>query len=187
MTKLLILIVLFLSFCSFTITKPLINLNERHTITQDTIPEVLISLTKKERYKLYLNDCNTVVQDTILQSGYLKFDTIRLQSIPENEIYLGKVIVKSIQVSNDFANIITRDTVWNEIGIPEYRSTYNYYVLAKHPLPIKKITEIDFWNKIMVSRLMAITWKKSKPLLYNDWEKYINNKSNRSSTTEQYF
>jgi hypothetical protein len=156
-------------------------------ITNDTIPEVIVSGTKKERYKIYLNRCNEIVKDTILQTGYLNFDTMRVSSIPLNKIYFGKIIIKSVQISKEMANIVLQDTIWNLIEAPEYRSTWDYYVLAKHPMPIRKIVDFDYSNKIIVKRPKVYSFKRSKPLLFNDWDKYINNKSYRTSTPEQYF
>jgi len=54
-------------------------------------------------------------------------------------------------------------------------------------MPVKEIVEIDYSNKIIVTRLKEYMMKRSKPLPKSDWEKYINNKSNRNSPTEQYF
>lgn len=162
-------------------------MNNDNTITSDTIPEVIVSSAKSERYKIYLKYCNELVIDTILQTGYLDFDTLRVPSIPVNKLYFGKPIIKSLQISKELANIIVMDTIWNLIEAPEYRSTWEYYVLAKHPMPITKIIEIDYSNKIIVSRPKEFTMKRSKPLSISDWDKYINNKSNRNSPTEQYF
>lgn len=184
---LLISIIVLISFYAFTNTKPQIYLNNDITITNDTIPEIIVSSTKAKRYTIYLNYCNEIVKDTILQTGYLNFDTLRVTSIPVNRLYFGKPIIKSLEISKELANIIVMDTIWNLIEAPEYRSTWEYYVLAKHPMPIKKIVEIDYSNKIIVSRQKEYTMKRSKPLPISDWDKYINNKSGRNSTTEQYF
>ena len=187
MPKLLITIMLFISFCAFTNRNPHVYVNKNNTITNDTIPEIIVSSTKADRYKIYLNYCNEIVKDTILQTGYLDFDTLRVPSIPVNMLYFGKPIIRSLQISKEIANIIVMDTIWNLIEAPEYQSTWDYYVLAKHPMPIIKIDKIDFSNKIIVSRPREYTMKRNKPLLISDWDKYINNKSNRNSPTEQYF
>ena len=84
-------------------------------MTGDTIPEIVVSTNKTEGYKIYLNHCNELVIDTILQSGYLDFDTLRVVSIPANQLYFGKMIIKSLQISKDLANIIVQDTIWNAI------------------------------------------------------------------------
>jgi hypothetical protein len=185
--KLVITIIVLISFCAFTNKKPLIYVNNNKVITNDTIPEVIVSSAKAKRYKVYLNYCNEIVKDTILQTGYLNFDTLRIASIPVNKIYFGKPIIKSVQISKELANIIVMDTIWNVIEAPEYRSTWEYYVLAKHPMPITKIVEIDYSNKIIVTRLREYLMKRSKPLPISDWDKYIYNKSGRNSPTEQYF
>ena len=192
--KLLIAIILLVGFCAFTDKKPQNPVSKGNAITNDTIPEVivsspkLISKSKSDRYKIYLKYCNEIVKDTILQTGYLDFDTLRVSSIPGNKLYFGKSIIKSLQLSKELANIIVMDTIWNKIEAPEYRSTWEYYVLAKHPMPAKKnIIEIDYTNKIIVTRLREYMMKRSKPLPISDWDKYINNKSSRNSPTEQYF
>jgi len=187
MPRILITIVLLISFYAFTNRKPQISVNNDNMITNDTIPEIIVSSTKALRYKIYLNHCNEIVKDTILQTGYLDFDTLRVSSIPVNKLYFGKPVIKSLQISKELANIIVMDTIWNLIEAPEYRSTWEYYVLAKHPMPAKKIVEIDYTNKIIVSRLREYAMKRSKPLPISDWDKYINNKSGRNSPTEQYF
>lgn len=174
--KLLITIILLISFYAFTNRELQIYVNIDNTITNDTIPEVIGSGSKAERYKIYLDSCNEIVKDTILQTGYLKFDTLRVSSIPANNLYFGKPIIKSVQISKELANIIVMDTIWNLIEAPEYRSTWDYYVLAKHPVPINKIVEIDYSNKIIVSRPKEYMMKRSKPLSISDWDKYIDNK-----------
>ncbi len=192
MSKLLIIIILLVAFCAFTNKKPQ-NPVKGNAITSDTIPEVIVSSPKRtsnsksDRYKIYLKYCNEIVIDTILQTGYLNFDTLRVPSIPVNKLYFGKPIIKSLQLSKELANIIVMDTIWNIIEAPEYRSTWEYYVLAKHPMPVKEIVEIDYTNKIIVTRLRGYMMKRNKPLPISDWDKYINNKSNRNSPTEQYF
>jgi hypothetical protein len=185
--KLLITIISLLSFYAFTNINPQISVNNDNMITNDTIPEIVVSSAKADRYNIYLNHCNEIVKDTILQTGYLDFDTLRVPSIPVNKIYFGKPVIKSLQISKELANIIVMDTIWNFIEAPEYRSTWEYYILAKHPMPTKKIVEVDYSNKIIVSRQKEYTMKRSKPLPISDWDKYINNKSGRNSPTEQYF
>jgi hypothetical protein len=184
---------LYFVFYTLTNTEPQIYLNKDNTFTNDTIPEIIVSSKKTssskkaELYKIYLSYCNEIVKDTILQTGYLKFDTLSVSSIPADKIYLGKPIIKSVQISNDLANIVLADTIWNLLEAPEYRSSYDYYVLAKHPVPIRKIVYFDYSDKIIVKRPKVYTFKRSKPLLFNDWDKYINNKSYRTSTIEQFF
>lgn len=185
--KSLIIIMILISFYAFANKKPQIYINNDNLISHDTIPEIVVSSKKAEKYKFYLNYCNELVKDTILQTGYLDFDTLRISSIPVNKLYFGKLIVKSVQISKELANIIVMDTIWNLIEVPEYRSTWDYYVLAKHPMPISKIIEIDYSDKIIVSRPKEFTMKRSKPLVFSDWDKYINNKTDRTSPTEQYF
>ncbi len=193
--KQLIIITLLTSLCAFGNKKPYPSINNDNTITNDTIPEIIVSskkakvFSKKAKlYKIYLNYCNEIVTDTILQTGYLNFDTLRVPSIPANKLYFGNPIIKSVQISKELANIIVMDTIWNLIEAPEYRSTWEYYVLAKHPMPpVKKIVEIDYSNKIIVSRPKEYFMKRSKPLPISDWDKYIYNKSSRNSPTEQYF
>jgi len=200
-----IIIALLLIFCAFTSKKPLIYINNDYTITKDTIPEnmvsskndnkiaqdsipeIIVSSKKEGGYTVYLNYCNEIVIDTILQTGYLDFDTLRVSSIPENKLHFGKPIIKSLQISKELANIIVMDTIWNLLEAPEYRSTWEYYILAKHPMPVKEIVEIDYSNKIIVTRLREYMMKRNKPLPKSDWEKYIKNKSIRNSPTEQYF
>jgi hypothetical protein len=185
--KSLIIIMLFISVCAFTNKKPLTDGTRDITITQDTIPEIIVSSKKEGGYTVYLKYCNEIVIDTILQTGYLDFDTLRVSSIPENKLHLGKPIIKSLQISKELANIIVMDTIWNLIEAPEYRSTWEYYILAKHPMPAKEIVKVDYSNKIIVTRLKEYLMKRSKPLPKNEWEKYIKNKSGRNSPTEQYF
>lgn len=186
--KTLITIILLISCYAFTNRKPEIYVNKEKSITNDTIPEIVVSSAKAKRYKAYLDHCNEIVKDTILQTGFLNFDTLRVNSIPVNRLYFGKPIIKSLQISKELANIIVMDTIWNLIEAPEYRSTWEYYVLAKHPMPPAKNTvEIDYTNKIIVSRPKVYLMKRSKPLPISDWDKYINNKSSRNSPTEQYF
>ncbi|MFA5327366.1 MAG: hypothetical protein WC384_06215 [Prolixibacteraceae bacterium] len=187
MTKSLIFILLFASLCAFSKTKPLVFRNECNTSTQDTIPEIVVQISKSERYKIYLKDCNEVIMDTILQTGYIKFDTIRVSSIPSNNMYSGKTIIKSLKISKDITNIIVADTVWNELGTPEYRSSWNYYVLANHPIPASSKKSPEYSHKIIVSRPKVYAWKKSKPLDFNEWTKYIYSKPTRTKTKEQYF
>lgn len=179
---------LFISFFANAKSKYELNLNDDYRFTKDTIEEVTVSLTKEERYQLYLKDCNTIVTDTIQESGYLNFDTIRVSAIPENMTYLNKPVIKSVQLSKGIANIIVADTIWNVIDAPEYRSTWEYYVLAKNPMPISNKIQIDLSDKIVVFRMRVYTWKKRKPLILKDWDKYINNKKpSRNSLNEQYF
>lgn len=184
--KLLLIMVLFSILCAFTNSRPDFYINKYPRSTNDTIQEIVVS-GKTERYKIYLNYCNELVIDTILQSGYLNFDTMRVASIPVSSFYLGKTIIKSLQITKDLANIIVMDTIWNLLEAPEYRSTYDYYILAKNPLPPKKTDNFDYSNKVIVFKPKVFTLKRSKPLPYNDWDKYINNKQNRRTTIEQYF
>ena len=185
--KLLIIPVLYIAICAFSVNRTNLIASNSFRMTGDTIPEIVVSTNKTEGYKIYLNHCNELVIDTILQSGYLDFDTLRVVSIPANQLYFGKMIIKSLQISKDLANIIVQDTIWNAIEAPEYRSTYDYYVLAAYPMPEPKKIEIDYTNKIIVFRPRVYTLKRSKPLPYNDWDRFINNKPTRTSTTEQYF
>ena len=119
-------------------------MNGIYRISNDSIEEVTASPTIEESYQIYLNDCNTIVKDTIRESGYINFDTIRVTSIPEDMIYFNKPVIKSIQISEGIANIIVADTIWNIIEAPEYRSTWEYYELAKNPMQyqIKSILTI---------------------------------------------
>jgi hypothetical protein len=188
MARLFFILLLFVSFYGFTKSKPDIYLNRYQIISKDTIAEIVVSSTKLERYKIYLNDCNEVVKDTITQSGFLAFDTIRVFSIPENKMFSGKAIISSIEISKGIANIVVVDTVWNDLEAPEYRSNWEYYILAKHPLPISNDPFFDYSDKILVFRLKIYTWKKRKPLLFNEWDKYIiNKKSSRRFQNDQYF
>ena len=193
MTKSLIIIVLYFAFYTLTDTAPQIYLNKKKTLLADTIPEIVVTSKKTESnkktdlYNIYLNYCNEIVKDTILQTGYLKFDTLIVSSIPTNKFYFGKPIVKSFQISKEIANIVLADTIWNLLEPPEYRSTSDYYVLAKHPVPIRNIVFFDYSDKIIVTRPKVYSFKRSKPLIFDDWDKYIINKSNRTSTNEQFF
>jgi hypothetical protein len=187
MPKSLITIILLISFYAFTNKNPEIYLNNDNSISNDTIPEIIVSSKKEGGYTVYLKYCNEIVIDTILQTGYLDFDTLRVSSIPENKLHMGRPIIKSLQISKELANIIVMDTIWNLIEAPEYRSTWEYYILAKHPMPAKEIVEVDYSNKIIVTRLKEYLMKRSKPLPKSEWEKYINNKSGRNAPTEQYF
>ncbi|MFY9151393.1 MAG: hypothetical protein WAO52_05230 [Prolixibacteraceae bacterium] len=174
-------------FYAFTTRKPIINILDYSRITNDTIPEVVVSSKKTERYQLYLKSCNELVSDTILQTGYLNYDTLRVATIPANQLYFNKIVIKSLQISKDLANIIVMDTIWNEIEAPEYQSYYDYYIIAKYPMPPRKTDNFDYSNKIIVFRPRIYTLKRSKPLPYNDWDRFINNKPTRVSTSEQYF
>jgi len=193
MTKSLIIIMLYFAFYTLTDTEPQIYLNKDNTLRIDTIPEIVVtskkteSSKKTELYNIYLNYCNEIVKDTILQTGYLKFDTLIVSSIPANKIYFGKPIVKSFQISKEIANIVLADTIWNLLEPPEYRSSADYYFFTKLPVPIRNIVFFDYSDKIIVTRPKVYAFKRSKPLLFNDWDKYINNKPNRTSTTEQFF
>ena len=193
MTKSLIIVVLYCAIYTSADTEPQIYLNKDNTLRIDTIPEIVVTSKKSvpskkaELYEIYLNYCNEIVKDTILQTGYLKFDTLIVPSIPVNKFYFGKPIIKSFQISKEIANIVLADTIWNLLEPPEYRSTSDYYVLAKHPVPIRNIVFFDYSDKIIVTRPKVYSFKRSKPLIFDDWDKYINNKSNRTSTTEQFF
>ncbi|MDP3181171.1 MAG: hypothetical protein Q8M67_05120, partial [Bacteroidota bacterium] len=99
-------------------------------------------------------------------------DTIRVTSIPEDLIYFNKPVIESIQISKGIANIIVADTIWNVNEIPEYRSTYDYYVLGKNPMPIPNKIKPDYSNKIIVFRMRVYTWKKRKPLIFKEWDQY---------------
>ncbi len=187
MAKLLTIILLFASLCALSKTAPRGCLNACIAITTDTIPEIVVQISKSDRYNIYLKDCNQLITDTILQTGYIQFDTIRAKTIPANPTYFGKRIVKAVQLSVEIANIVVADTVWNEINAPEYRSSWNYYFLAHHPMPEVKLPDFDYSDKIIVKRLREYTWKKSRPLDFNDWEKYIYNKPVRTSQKENYF
>jgi len=167
---------LFISVCVTSKTKHQSLLNDDCKISKDTIEEDTVSLTKEERYKIYLNDCNTIVKDTIRESGYINFDTVRVSSIPEDMTYFNKPVIKSVQISVGIANIVVADTIWNEIEAPEYRSTWEYYVLAKNPLPKSNKINPDYSNKIIVFRMRVYTWKKRKPLIFKEWDNYISNK-----------
>lgn len=85
-----IVVMLFVSVCATSKTKHQLFLIDDYRISKDTIEEVTASLTKEERYKIYVNDCNTIVKDTIRESRYINFDTIRVTSIPEDMIYFNK-------------------------------------------------------------------------------------------------
>lgn len=192
--KSLIITLLIISLCAFTNKKPKIYVNKDNLITNDTIPETIISSKKAivsnkkaKLYKIYLDYCNEIVVDTIQQTGYLVFDTLRVSSIPVNKLYFGKPIIKSVQISKEIANIIVMDTVWNLIEAPEYRSTWEYYVLAKNPIPKTKTIDIDYSNKIIVSRPKEYPMKRSKPLVFRDWKKYIYKKTGRISPAGQYY
>lgn len=176
MAKLSIIVMLFISVCATAKTKHQSLLNGV-TVSIDTIEESTLPLTKEESYELYLNDCNTIVKDTIRQSGYISFDTIRVSSIPEDRIYLNKPVIKSVQLSGENAIIIVADTIWNEMEAPEYRSTWEYYVLAKNPMPESNTINSDYSNKNIVFRMTVYSWKKRKPLSSVEWDKYINNKN----------
>jgi len=178
MTKLIIIIILFTSVCATAKTKYQSYLNGVR-VSSDTIEKVTGSLTKEESYEIYLKDCNTIVKDTIRESGYINFDTIRVTSIPEDMIYFNKPVIKSVQLSKGVANIIVADTIWNVIEAPEYRSTWEYYVFAKKPMSLSNKINPDYSNKIIVFRMRVYTWKKRKPLLFKEWDKNI-------STTKNY-
>ena len=173
--KLFIIVLLFVSVCATAKTKHQSFRNDDYRISKDTIEEDTVSQTKEERYKIYLNDCNTIVEDTIRESGYINFDTIIVSSIPEDMIYFNKPVIKSVQLSNGIVNIIVADTIWNVIEAPEYRSTWEYYRLAKNPIPISKKINLDYSKKIIVFKMRVYTWKKRKPLILKEWDKYINN------------
>ncbi len=182
MKKLFIILMLFISVCATAKPKHPSFLNGASRVSIDTIEEVTASLSKKESYEIYLNDCNTIVTDTIRESGYINFDTIRVASIPEDMIYFNKPVIKSVQLSKGIANIIVADTIWNEIGAPEYRSTWEYYVLAKNQMPKSNKINPDYSNKIMVFRMKVYTWKKRKPLTFEDWDANISTIKNYSET-----
>jgi hypothetical protein len=171
MTKLLIIFILFISVCANAKTKHQSFLTGIHNVSND-------SNEIEESYKIYLNDCNTIIKDTIRESGYINFDTIRVTSIPEDHIYFNKPVVKSVQISNGVANIIVADTIWNVIKAPEYRSSWDYYVLAKNPIPISNRINPDYYNKKIVFRMKVYSWKKSKPLIYKEWDQYRSTLSN---------
>lgn len=192
--KLLIITLILISLSAFTNKKPKIYVNKDNLITNDSTPETIISSKKaivsnkkSKLYKMYLDYCNEIVVDTIQQTGYLVFDTLRVSSIPVNKLYFGKPIIKSVQISKEIANIIVMDTVWNLIEAPEYRSTWKYYVLAKNPIPKTKRIDIDYSNKIIVSRPKEYPMKRSKPLVFRDWKKYIYKKTGRISPAGQYY
>ena len=178
MTKLFIIVILFVSVCATAKTKHQSFLNGVYRVSNDSIKEAIVSLTKEESYKIYLNDCNTIVKDTIRESGYINFDTIRVTSIPEDMIYFNKPVIKSVQISNGIADIIVADTIWNVIEAPEYRSTWEYYFLAKNPIPISKKINTDYSNKIIVFRMRVYTWKNRKPLILKEWDEYISTARN---------
>jgi hypothetical protein len=178
MKKLFIILILFISVWANAKTKYPSFLNGASRVSIDTIKEVTASLTKKESYEIYLNDCNTIVKDTIRESGYINFDTIRVSSIPEDMMYFNKPVIKSVQLSNGIANIIVADTTWNVIRAPEYRSTWEYYILAKNQMPKSNKINPDYSNKIMVFRMKVYTWKKRKPLTFEDWDANISTTSN---------
>ena len=87
--KPLIGIILIISFCAFTNRKPQICLKGNTVLTNDTIPEIVISSEKAKRYKTYLNHCNEIVKDTILQTGYLNFDHIENTNNPKEYALFG--------------------------------------------------------------------------------------------------
>ena len=191
--KSLIITLLFISLCALTNKKSNIYVNKDNLIANDTTPEPIISSKKaivsnkkSKLYKIYRDYCNEIVVDTIQQTGYLVFDTLRVSSIPVNKLYFGKPIINSVQISKEIANIIVIDTVWNLMEAPEYRSTWEYYVLAKNPIPKTKKIDIDYSNKIIVSRPKEYTMKRSKPLVFSDWKKYIYKKTSGTSPTEEY-
>mgnify|MGYP001810229635 FL=1 len=173
---------LFVSVRATTETTHQLFLNGSYKVSIDTIEEVPVSLTKKESYEIYLNDCNTIVKDTIRESGYINFDTIRVSSIPKDMMYFNKPVIKSVQISNGIANIIVTDTTWNVIEAPEYRSAWEYYVLAKNQMPKSNEINPDYSNKIMVFRMKVYTWKKRKPLTFEDWDANISTTSNYPET-----
>jgi hypothetical protein len=188
MIKLFVILFSFISFYGYSKTKPEAFLINYKTISNDTIDEITVSSSKLERYKIYLEDCNEIVKDTITQTGFLEFDTIRVVSVPESKLFSGKSIIKSVEISQGIANIIVVDTIWNDLEAPEYRSTWEYYVLAKHPIPISNEPIFDYSDKILVFRQKVYVWKKRKPLIFDEWDKFINNKkSSRKFQSEQYF
>ena len=97
-------------------------------------------------------------------------------------MYFNKPVIKSVQISNGIANIIVADTIWNVIEAPEYRSAWEYYVLAKNQMPKSNIINPDYSNKIMVFRMKVYTWKKRKPLTFEGWDVNISTTSNYPET-----
>ena len=176
MTKLFIIAIIFITVCATAKTRYQSFGNDDYRIFIDTIEKDNASLSKDELYKIYLNDCNTIVMDTIRESGYINFDTIRVPAIPEDGMYFKKPIIKSVELSKGIANIIVADTIWNVIEAPEYRSNFEYSVLAKHPMPPSNKINPDYTNKIIVFRMRVYSWKKRKPLNFKEWDEYINNK-----------
>jgi hypothetical protein len=157
--------ILFVSVCA--------NAKTKHQSFQPGIYRISSdSIGIEESYQVYLNDCNTIVKDTIWESGYINFDTIRVTSIPGDLLYFNKPVVKSVQISNGVANIIVADTIWSVIKPPEYRSSWDYYVLAKNPMPVSNKINQDYHNKKIVFRMKVYTWKKRNPLSFNEWEQY---------------
>ncbi len=178
MTKLFIIAMLFVSVCANANTKHQSFQNDDYMISTDTTEEITTSLTKEESYKIYLNDCNTIIKDTIRESGYINYDTIRVSSIPEDMIYFDKPVIKSVQLSKGVANIIVADTIWNVIEAPEYRSGSENKVLANNAMPISNKIIPDYSNKIIIFRMRVYSWKKRKPLTLKEWDKNISTTSN---------
>lgn len=118
--------------------------------------------TKAQRYDIYKSKCYTIDTITIKLSGFLKFDTLVLKSIPIKSTYYGKVITSSIKVSSTRALIVTVDTIWNNLTAP----TYAY---GNPP----KTTVAGDYNKtsIRVYKNKKFIMKLCKPVTYTIWTK----------------
>jgi len=118
--------------------------------------------TKAQRYEIYKAKCYTIDTVIIKQSGFLKFDTLVLKSLPTKLTYYGNVIVNKIKVSPTRSLIVVVDTIWNNITAP-------IYAYGNPP----KTTVAGEYNKtsyrVYKNKLFRI--KLCKPVTYTVWTK----------------
>lgn len=122
----------------------------------------LSQTTKAKRYEMYKARCYDVDTVQIKISGYLKYDTLILRSIPVKPTYYGKVIVNSVKVSDTRAIIVVVDTVWNSSPIPTYAFGNS----------IANSTNIVYpADAVMVYKNKKIMMKLCRPVSYTLWTK----------------
>jgi hypothetical protein len=118
--------------------------------------------TKAQRYEMYKAKCTTIAKLSIELSGFLKFDTLVLKTLPTKPTYYGKTIVNKIKISSIRSLIVVVDTIWNNMSPPVY--AYGYPLRKPIVYNYDKVSYRVHKNKIFSIKLC-------KPVTYTLWTK----------------
>lgn len=140
-----------------------------------------LSFTKSKlvEYGKYHAACIKVVKDTILQSGYIRLDTIVVNKEPNSPTYKlngdTRLIIRSVVRNDNKVILVLKDTVWSSLKTPEYLNNIKYFESPKAKVKternISNLELEDYINKQVVFRPVIIKSKNEKPLTYAEWLK----------------